>query len=88
MAETEDAPTMKAYSGGITFTGHFPNEAEAWAFVHKIEKDLTLDGGFSNVRGGIKLMDKPLCDCDSASECDSSPGCMFNSFRADDEADD
>ena len=80
----DSKPEMQAWSGGLVFTGYFATEQEAWASVHELEQNLTLDRGFRHVRGGIKPMEKPLCDCDGPDDCDESAGCVFSSFRAED----
>jgi hypothetical protein len=80
------AQTLKKYSGGITFVGRFANRLEADKMVGQIEKILEVDLGLENAQGGIAETSKPLCDCDSASECNERLGCLFTPWE--DEEDD
>jgi hypothetical protein len=74
------ATQTRTFSGGITFTGRFRNQAEADEMVGTIEKYLTLELGLQLARGGAAETDKSICDCESAGDCDEGVGCLFVPF--------
>lgn len=74
MGTTEKSRDFKF---GITFGGRFASEDDANAALGQLEHYMTTELGFLEVRGGARDADKPLCPCESASECDERPSCVF-----------
>ena len=72
-----EGETSEPYRFGIVFSGQFPDQDAADAAVGRLEHYMVTELGFTEVRGGARDSEKALCSCESASECDERPGCVF-----------
>lgn len=79
---------LKRYAFGVSFVGRFASQKQADKACGEVEKYLTLEKGYSEVRGGGTRQNHALCGCDEPGECDKRAGCLFVSYAHDDYSND
>lgn len=76
---------LRPFSGGITFTGLFQSQRLANKAKSELERHLIMDLGYTDVKGGVAPVERSICGCERALDCDNRAGCLFNEYPEDED---